>query len=131
MTQNKMSGDDENVFTSTPEPKIEKLFSSLKTITTTATTTAQTAFDAITGTGNSPDAATTSDGDTFAYVIVATIVALIMIAYGIKQRHAKSENVDALIPPGANDAEEDEDEFLTLNYQAAQRSQGKLPSTKL
>lgn len=126
-----MSGDFEDVFTSTPAPEIKKLFSSFKTMTTTATTTAQTAIDAITDTGNSPDAATTSDGDTFAYVIVATIVALIMIAYGIKQRHNKPENVDALIPPGANDADEDEDEFLTLNYQAAQREKGKLPSTKL
>ena len=56
----------------------------------------------------------------------ATILAFILIAYGIKQRRNKEENVDALIPPGGNDSE-DEDEFLTLQDQAATRANGYKP----
>ena len=43
-----------------------------------------------------------------------------MLAYGIKKRRNRDENVDALIPPGGNDSE-GEDDFLTLQNHAAAR----------
>ena len=86
--------------------------------------------------------AATSDGDVFAYTVMALIMArnsppsrvsfnlpiltqnfqkaFIMIAYGLKKRRSREENVDALIPPGGNDSE-GEDEFLTLQNNAATR----------
>ena len=43
-----------------------------------------------------------------------------MIAYGLKKRRSREENVNALIPPGGNDSE-GEDDFLTLQHDAASR----------
>jgi hypothetical protein len=43
-----------------------------------------------------------------------------MIAYGLKRRRTREENVDNLIPPGGNDSE-GEDDFLTLQDHAAMR----------
>lgn len=120
-----MSGDENfntEIFyglTTSATKKIDKISSFLTTLTSTPT---QTIFvennTALTNTSSTPQVS--DAGDTFAYVVVAMIVAFIMIAYGIKQRQSKTEDVDNLIPPGGNDSEY-EDDFLTLGDHAAKR----------
>ena len=95
-------------------------------ITSTVTTTLQNVLN-ITDTQETPPApgpADTAPGDSFAYAVIAMIVGLTILAYGIKQRRAKEEGIDNLIPPGGNDSE-DEDDFLTLQQQAVVRHQNR------
>ena len=102
-----------------------KTKSAMETLTSTITTTLQEALN-ITETQETPPApgpASTSPGDSFAYAVIAMIVGLMILAYGIKQRRAKEEGIDNLIPPGGNDTDDDEDEFLTLQQQAVVRTQ--------
>jgi len=146
-----MSGDDDPANLIWEDDSTSTTNGSVWSFTTTLTTTAtQTVGDLITETQETPS---NNGGDVFAYSVMgtcpsvpfnpaafqkffnpifpgytATILAFIVIAYGIKQRRNREENVDALIPPGGNDSE-DEDEFLALQNQATTRANGYKPET--